>query len=365
MPIEQMKTRAAELAARLTAGETLSEEEISELRDVTSKIETHNRNAKLAADAVAAANSGTSVSTEDVNGRVAEEDLTARAAKGVVEYAGRKGSGKVELASRATSTTDLQVLPTQKYVPIVDLPTPLTDVVNHETVSTTAVQFVTEDFVLGADVVAEGATRPETTVEFTQVTAALETVSNWTAVTKQAAADFGRVTSLITNRIYRGIINKVEALIATVITSAPTSGAGAIQTNVYASTGSPLDLLSSIREGQAQALALGYVPNAVLMNPLDRAAADVAILRQTLTGAQVHDAFWDLKIVTSPLVAAGDAYVGDFKTAVTIYDRGDTTLAMTDSHADNFLKGVLTLMGDVRVLPYMIVPKAIVKCTVD
>ena len=51
-----------------------------------------------------------------------------------------------------------------------------------------------------------------------------------------------------------------------------------------------------------------------------------------------------------PGLAAGTTVVGDFKTAITLFDRGQTSVFVTDSHADFFLRNQLVILAEARML---------------
>ncbi len=65
-----------------------------------------------------------------------------------------------------------------------------------------------------------------------------------------------------------------------------------------------------------------------------------------------------------PGLAAGTTVVGDFKTAITLFDRGQaSTVFVTDSHADFFLRNQLVILAEARMLAEAVEPSAMVKTT--
>ena len=48
-------------------------------------------------------------------------------------------------------------------------------------------------------------------------------------------------------------------------------------------------------------------------------------------------------------MTAGTAYVGDFKEAMTLFDRGNLAVYMTDSHASEFVDNVLRLLPALNI----------------
>ena len=121
---------------------------------------------------------------------------------------------------------------------------------------------------VGADpvaaVVAEGAAKPEATFTMTPKTAALDTIAHWVQITRQALDDAPYIRSLIEGKLRRGLLAKAEADMAAAIVAA----------TLPTATGA--DLSTAIRVGIGTVQGAGYNPNAVVLNPADYAALDVA-----------------------------------------------------------------------------------------
>ena len=70
---------------------------------------------------------------------------------------------------------------------------------------------------------------------------------------------------------------------------------------------------------------------------------------------------WGLTPVAVPELAAGTTVVGDFKSAITLFDRGQTSVFVTDSHADFFLRNQLVILAEARMLAAAVEPLAMVR----
>ena len=97
------------------------------------------------------------------------------------------------------------------------------------------------------------------------------------------------------------------------------------------------------------------------LNPHDWAALDIAILAATFNGPVVGRTFWGLTPVPMPTLASGTAYVGDFATGMTYFDRNVTNVFASDSHADLFLRNQLAILAKTRALLVVTEPAALVK----
>jgi HK97 family phage major capsid protein len=280
-------------------------------------------------------------------------------------YVGAGSSARVELEgglgeaveTRAAITTADGIVIPQLYTPRgPTVATPLIDVCGHLPASSNAVSWVQWSPVppAPAGLVLEGELKPEMNMTAAPMSGTLDTYAHWKEITRQALEDIPQIRTTVETRLRQGIARKVESDIVVALGAAtipPASGTAA------------QGLLGAIRVGLATVQTNGYTPNAVVLNPLDAAEIDLAILAGTLAGPVVNGSLWGLRIVASPDVPAGTAYVGDFSTAVVVFDRGATTVYLSDSHADNFIRNVLLLLAEIRALVTTPEPQALAECT--
>jgi hypothetical protein len=218
-------------------------------------------------------------------------------------------------------------------------PTAILDLIGRVATSQSAVLYLqwTPQPPGDATVVAEGALKPEAVMDVVEQTIALQTYAHWKAVTRQALEDIPQIQTIVSNRLLAGVRTALEAAAMAAVNAAtlPTvDGAG--------------DLTAAIRVAKATVEAAGFTPNAVALNPLDAAGLDMNIFTQTNNGTVVNGTVWGLRMVSSNSVAAGTPIVGDFTTGVTWFDRGNTDVYMSDSHADFFLRNQLVILAEAR-----------------
>jgi Phage capsid family len=235
---------------------------------------------------------------------------------------------------------------------------PLLDVIGKVTTSSNAVSYVqwTPNPQGAASVVGEGLAKPEATMTATGVSVSLQTYAHYKEVTRQALEDVPQIRSIVEGRLRQGIVRALEdavaaALVAATIPPATVALGGA--------------LLEAIRIGVGLVQSAGYAnPNAVLLNPADFAALDIAVMNGTQQGPTRAGGFWGLTPIASNGVPAGTAYVGDFSVGVTLFSRGTTEVFLSDSHADNFIRNILLLLAETRALVTVPEPAALAECTV-
>lgn len=354
MDINQKKAEARALAAIVETGDA-TEEQVAELRSIVESIESHQAAAELASKAVRAAAAAEAIDTTDTPSEaLSTGETVVRSIKG---YDGRGKSSVVEVsydARAAITTGDLSLPASKATVSTPATKAPLAGIVGYERVGTGAVEYTVTDITYGANFVGEGSTKPETTFDFTVETVSLETIANWSAATRQALEDEARLSSIIEGTLRTGLVRKIEAHIADVVTS-----------NESLSTAVGANLLAAIRNGISAVDNHGYTATTVLLNPADYAALDLEVLGATNAGPVRNGTVWGLTAVASASVAAGTAFVGDFAEGVRLFDRGTAAVYVTDSHEGNFTKNVVTVLAETRVKAAVVAPKAICAVSID
>lgn len=208
-----------------------------------------------------------------------------------------------------------------------------------------------------AEVVAEGALKPEATVTLTSVEVDLVTVAHWVEATRKLLSDTPQMRDFIEENLVRGVLDKFERLVADAI-------AGGTYTTVAGA-----DMLESIRLGVATVENAGYTPNTVLLNPADAAALDLAVW----TGGNgavpgIGTSIWGMRMVAVGALTAGTAYVGNFTDGVVLGYSDMQQLYVTDSDTgidgvSNFKRNIITLLAEGEGAAAVARPEAIAECT--
>jgi HK97 family phage major capsid protein len=275
-------------------------------------------------------------------------------------YDGTGSSGRVEvpgLFTRAPIDSSFVDAPPHTFAPALwTMTTPLLDVIGRETVSSGNVEWIKWPAAYPeAGEVAEGALKPEADLAPEEQAAALKTYAHFKGITRQALEDFARIQQIIETALRGGVLRKLESATAGVLTD-PANGIP-VETNA--------DLLTGIRVAIGNVQAAGYAqPNAILLNPADFAALDISVMGSTVAGPNVNTGFWGVRALAVGAVPAGTAYVGDFHTGVTLFERGAASVYMTDSHADYFVRNILVILAETRALPVVTEPAALYRVTV-
>ena len=229
--------------------------------------------------------------------------------------------------------------------------TPLLNVIGRVPVSQNSVSYVKWGLAPEAGgPIEEEALKPEADIEPETVDATLGTYAHWKAITRQALEDFTQIRGIVEGQLRRGLARRLER------------AAGETLAAATLDTRNEPDLLDGIRRAIAALQSIGLTPNAVGVNPFDYAEMDIAAANSSNSGPARFGSFWGLgQTVPIPSLPRGQAYVGDFATAVAWFDRNTTAVYMTDSHADFFLRNKLVILAEQRATFDVVDPSAMIK----
>lgn len=220
-----------------------------------------------------------------------------------------------------------------------------------------AVDFVQETgFANNAAPVAEGAQKPESSLEFTLHTAPVRTIAHWVQASKQVLEDIPQLQSYIDTRLRYGLrLVEEEQLL---------SGDGTGQ-NILGliPQATPFDTtrrkvgdtrIDIVRRAMTQLRLSEYQPDAVVMHPTDW--EDIELQKNT-QGSYIWanprgllgPTLWGLPVLDSTSLAPGEFLVGAFRIAAQIWDRDDATVEISTEDRDNFIKNMVTIRCEERL----------------
>lgn len=285
-----------------------------------------------------------------------------KAMAGDNENARCKVSVKNTLLSDATN-----VLPMQRPEIVGGPAVPLTvyGSLPHAPISSNSLEGIRETgFTNNAAEVAEGATKPESSLTFGPYDFPVRTIAHWIKVSKNLLSDSAAVAAYIDNRLRYGVLERADKQIVIGNGTAPNlSGIldGGNYT-VYTPEGGD-NLVDAIGRAKWQLWAAGWIPDKVYVNPIDWGAMELA------KGADGHYLYgvpglnvarnpFDVQIVPSPWVPAGQFAIGAFNRAVTIWDRESVDVEAGYVN-DDFIKNLVTLRAEMRMALEITMPSAI------
>lgn len=213
-----------------------------------------------------------------------------------------------------------------------------------------------------------GGYKPEGSWAFERKTAVVKTIAEWVPATKRALADVAALEGLINDELRADIAEAEEGQILN------GSGAGENLTGIRNWSGVQTqafdtDIFTSVRRAITKARKIGRVaPNAVVLSPADMETVDLARDEQGRFFGAGPFAFgprtlWGLPTIESESQPDGEALLGDYSKAV-LWDREQTTVTVTDSHADFFIRNMVAILAEERVAFAVTRPTAFVKVDV-
>jgi HK97 family phage major capsid protein len=120
-----------------------------------------------------------------------------------------------------------------------------------------------------------------------------------------------------------------------------------------------------IRHAMLQVQLAFYPSTGIVMSPIDWHALELTkdtLGRYILANPSTNTPgmLWGLPVVQSYSFAAGDFLVGAFKLAVTIFDREQSQILVSNEDQDNFVRNMVTILCEERLALAVSRPQAII-----
>ena len=222
---------------------------------------------------------------------------------------------------------------------------------------------------LMADIVAEGAEKPQSSLEFGPLVLNVGVIAHWIKVSNQVLADMPMLASYIESRLAYGIRYKLEYFV--VNGHIPAVGqpknfsglmeAGNYDTVVAEAGDTPLDVLNKAK----YKAALSFVqPECFILNPQDWGdierikGSDGHYIIGVPTGTGIQAFLWGLPVRFSPVQAIGKFWCGNLSIGFDGYIREDIDTQVSLEDGDNFRKNLATVRSEMRAAGGVIIPDA-------
>lgn len=265
------------------------------------------------------------------------------------------------------------------------------DLLNVTTTESSSIEFIEETgFTNNAANVAEGATKPESTLTLTKRTAGVEVIAHWAQITRQIINDAPRLQQYLDTRMRYGLAFKEELQFLYGNGSTPnlqgimthtgiqfyewstgavdSAGAALAAADVAAVAGDTE--LDALRRALVLSTVAEYPATGMVLNPRMKARIDLLkgddghyIWVSVVEGGAAR--LWRVPVVETNAMGNNEALVGAFGLGATVYDREETTVRITDSHSDYFVKNKLVMLVEERVALAIERPQSFVKVTFD
>ncbi|WP_030526613.1 phage major capsid protein [Phycicoccus jejuensis] len=205
-----------------------------------------------------------------------------------------------------------------------------------------AVKTFTSTWTDAAEIVAEGALKPEATLVWDPVDFTLKTIAQHVPVTNQALGHNPTLRSRIDTYLVNGIRAKMQARVAAALAAATGVQVQAFNTDLRTT------MRKAITKAQYAQAQLGGGPIGTLVSAADAETLDLEAMAAAFTAAgegpkQLQSA-WRTPLVVSAAIPSGFSYTGDLK-QIELYVSGGINV-MTGWVNDQFIRNSLTILGE-------------------
>jgi len=242
------------------------------------------------------------------------------------------------------------------------------DLVSVGRTTSNAVEFIQETgFTNNAAPVAEGAEKPESSLEFTLQTTPVRTIAHWIQASKQILQDVPQLMSYIDTRLRFGL----EIVEEDQILSGDGTGQNLLGLIPQAT---PFDTarikagdtrIDIIRRAMTQVRIAEYRADAIVLHPSDWEEIE---LTKTDEGAYIWanprgllgPTLWGLPVIDTTAVEEGEFLVGNFRMSAMIWDREESVVDISTEDRDNFIKNMVTIRAEERLALEVSRPEALI-----
>jgi HK97 family phage major capsid protein len=250
----------------------------------------------------------------------------------------------------------------------------LRDVLSVGTTTSPAIRYLYEVYTRAAAAVAQGATKPDSSIAFTALTALVKKIAVWMPVDDEQLADFTELGRIINEELLYDIAKHFEELIMY------GSGVGEEFEGIFVNSDVPScrvvaddTLIDKARRMITDVTVAGYAPNALLVHPLDwetiilAKGEDLRYVWTVVTDGNIQR-LWGVPVIESVAcqdfqgnaTEARNMLVGDFLRGATVWDREQANVS-TGWINEQYIENKRTILAELRAAFAVRRPKAFCK----
>lgn len=276
----------------------------------------------------------------------------------------------VKTITSLTGSAGTGVFADRPFSPIEEPLRPLSirDLLDIGTTNSNSVEWVRENvYTSNADVVSEGAVKPESNITYTLVDVPVRTIAHWIRASKQILADFKQLQTMINGRLRWGLKIAEENQILfgdgvgqNILGLVPQATPYNTALNRAGDT-----MIDTIRHAILQVRLAFYPASGTVMSPTDWHNLELTkdnenrYLMASPT-SRTPPMLWGYPVVESDGMSAGEFLVGAFRMAATLLDREEAAILLSTEDQDNFVRNLVTILCEERLALAVTRPKAFV-----
>ncbi len=252
-------------------------------------------------------------------------------------------------------------------VPIATRPLTVADLLASGTTNSNSISYMKETtFTNAAAAVAEGATKPESTLIFDLVTDQVRKIAHWIPVTDELLEDVQGIRSYLDVRLRLGVELTLDDQLLNGSGTAPAIQGLLNRAGLAApvARGTDVNADAILKQISAIQTATGRRPDGIVMNP---ANWQTIMLTKDANGqyygngpfsGMTQPNLWGINVAVSAAIVANTALVGAFKSAAQLFRHGGLRVEASSSHSDYFTRNLVAIRAELRAALIVPVPSA-------
>lgn len=243
----------------------------------------------------------------------------------------------------------------------------LRDLLDVQPTDSPAIEYVEETgFTNNADVVPERGLKPSSDITFELKSVNVKTIAHWIPATRQVLADAKQLRAYVDRRMLFGLSLEEERQVLygdgigeniQGITTHPNVG-------TYTRQAGETEL-DTLRRGILQARLAEYPVTGMMLHPTNWANIELIkgnddhyVWVNVSQGGQ--PVLWRVSVIETMGVNEDEAVMGAWSLGATLWDREQSTIRVSDSHADFFIRNQVVILAEERVALTIFRPEAFV-----
>jgi HK97 family phage major capsid protein len=261
----------------------------------------------------------------------------------------------------------------------------MADLLGQGQADTNAIIYIREKtFTNATTAVAEGTTKPESTLVFETVTELVRKYATWIPISDEMLEDVAQVRSYLNQRLELGVNLALDDAILNGSGVSPNMTGFVNRAGLTATQarGADTNIDAILKQISAIQAAVFVRPDGIVMHPTNwqsvlllkdsqgryfgdspfSTSASTPLWGQPIAPTPTPS-LWGLPVVLTPQIAVGTALIGCFKTQAMLYRRGGLRLEATNSHSDFFVKNLIAVLCELRAAMAVYRPLAFGFCS--
>lgn len=232
------------------------------------------------------------------------------------------------------------------------------DLLSSGTTTSNSITYMRETtFTNAAAPVAQGATKPESTLVFDKVTDNVEKIAHWLPVTEEMLEDVDQIRSYIDARLRLGVALTEEDQLLNGSGASPAIRGILNRTGLTPAQARGADTNADAIFKQITTISstVFIQPDGIVMHPtnwqtiqLTKNAAGNYLGSGPWANAQPAQ-LWGYPVAVTPSITLNTALVGAFKEAAQVFRKGGVRVEASNSHMDFFVKNLVAIRAEERL----------------